>query len=72
LNEIKATSKVEHQHIIRVILTYEVRAEPGKRQEFGIVMTPVAEENLKEFLARHDDPRMTLPGVSKERLQRWF
>jgi serine/threonine protein kinase len=72
LNEIKATSKVEHQHIIRVILTYEVRAEPGERQEFGIVMTPVAEENLKEFLARYDDPRITLPGVSKERLQRWF
>ena len=72
LNEIKATSRFKLQHIIRVILTYEVNDEQGKKQEFGMVMTPVAEENLKEFLARHDDPRMTLPGVAKEQLQRWL
>jgi serine/threonine protein kinase len=73
LNEIKTTSAVKHQHVIRVFLTYEVRTKPGQpKQELGLLMIPVAQENLQEFLARHDDPRIVLSGYSKELIQQWF
>lgn len=45
ITETQIASKLRHRHIVRVVATYECC------REYGIVMEPVAENDLHEFLA---------------------
>jgi serine/threonine protein kinase len=63
-NEVDIIKSVWHPHIICVIETYMCK------NQFAIIMTPVAEENLHEFLDRVDDT--PLNSGLRERIPPWF
>jgi serine/threonine protein kinase len=64
LKEMQITRALRHKHIVSVILTYEEKCPDYLRKTYGVVMEPVAEYNLKEYLgyinydSRHTEPRM--------------
>lgn len=49
-NEVSVLSKLEHPHIVRILLTYE------DKKHFYLVMKPVAECNLQELFAQNPRP----------------
>ncbi|KAI9854230.1 MAG: hypothetical protein M1813_001315 [Trichoglossum hirsutum] len=66
-NEVKIAKSVRHPHAVRLIETYLCR------REYAMIMTPAAEENLREYLGRVDGTPLD-PGVQelRERIPSWF
>ncbi|KAH0561961.1 hypothetical protein GP486_003333 [Trichoglossum hirsutum] len=66
-NEVRIAKSVRHRHVVRLIETYLC----GKK--YAMIMTPAAEENLREYLSRVDGSLLD-PGVQelRERIPPWF
>jgi serine/threonine protein kinase len=60
--EVVALRQLKHQHIVNVLASY------SSGDHFSIIMFPVAERNLSQFLL--DENATTLPQISK--LSRWI
>ena len=59
-NEVDIIKRLRHHHIVRVIASYDA---PSK---FGIIMTPVAETNLDQYLVENPRPD------DQSKICRWF
>lgn len=53
LQALEANKSLRHQHLVTVILTYE-EVDP-QNQNYGIIMEPVAQGNLKDYLEEVND-----------------
>ncbi|OCL04927.1 kinase-like protein, partial [Glonium stellatum] len=69
--EIKIVRKLQHPHIVNVVATYQAN------REFGIIMQPVADMDLGEYLAETDSLPEGAPSNLEwlarcNRLKRWM
>jgi serine/threonine protein kinase len=61
---------IRHDHIVRTRMTYE---EPqGRYLIFGIIMEPVAESNLQEYLVWAAVQKESPPDIIRGIMQTWF
>ncbi|KAI9869329.1 MAG: hypothetical protein M1813_000118 [Trichoglossum hirsutum] len=65
--EVDIIKNLRHLHIVRIAGTYICG------RAFAIIMTPVAEENLEEYLHRVDDIALDATGLDlRRRIKGWF
>ena len=70
LEALKASKSLRHQHIVTAILTYE-DVDP-RNPNYGIIMEPIAQRNLKDYLDElNDSGKFTEPDTQKI-LRKWF
>jgi serine/threonine protein kinase len=68
--ELEIIKLIRHDHIVRTRMTYE---EPqGRYRTFGIIMEPVAESNLQEYLVWAAVQKESPPNIIRGIMQTWF
>ncbi|XTI94818.1 kinase-like domain-containing protein [Cenococcum geophilum] len=65
-SEVNIISKLRHRHIVQVLATYHYK------WEFGIIMRPVADMNLEEFLAEVNQRKEQQRTQRCRPIKRWF
>jgi len=73
--EIEALNKLRHWHIVEVKLIYEeLKRSQWERRTFGIIMEPVADCTLKEYLEmrEHGVDRVDWEQPKFDRIKIWF
>ena len=59
-SEVEILRRLDRHHVVKVCATYSTG------NQFAIIMQPVADMNLQEYLAKHDSPEQSSPISS------WF
>ncbi|KAI9781405.1 MAG: hypothetical protein M1839_005999 [Geoglossum umbratile] len=67
INEVNIMRRLPHIHIISISTTYEQESAKGCIGSFGIIMNPVADCDLDQFLAENP----TLTNTLEPKLKRW-
>jgi serine/threonine protein kinase len=71
LGEVKVARSLTHDHVVRLVETYQLGTEPDIG-EYAIIMEPVAEGNLATYLSRLDEVPVVQDNGLREQLTRWF
>jgi serine/threonine protein kinase len=66
IQETSITTRLIHEHIVRLVETYQ------HRNKYAIIMEPVAEGNLATYLADLDDVPLGQDQGQRERIVPWF
>jgi len=70
LESLQASTTLRHQHIVAVILAYE-EVDP-QNQNYGIIMEPVAQGNLQDYLEKLNDSGKYMEPDTYTILRKWF
>jgi serine/threonine protein kinase len=70
LEALEACKSLRHQHIVTVILTYE--EVDSQNQNYAIIMEPVAQCNLKDYLEELNDTGKCMEPDIQAILRKWF
>ncbi|KUJ13792.1 kinase-like protein [Mollisia scopiformis] len=70
LEALEANKSLRHQHLVTVLLTYE-EVDP-QNHNYGIIMDPVAQGNLKDYLEEVIDSGKYMEPDTRMSLRKWF